>query len=61
MSTPTVGRFARPSPPPFGNGLGLLLHEQRALRRAHPDQTRAGALSPLVSLRRRVHAAAVVR
>ena len=58
MSTPvTVVRCDRASHPSFGNGLGLLLHEQRCLRRAHPRQRPERALSPVAALRRRLHAA----
>jgi hypothetical protein len=41
----------------FGNGLGLLLWEQRRLRRASRHQRAIGSDSPLVSLRQRVHPA----
>ena len=51
MSTPVAVRFDRPSIPTFGNGLGLLLHEQRRLRQAHSRQAPIRALSPFVSLR----------
>jgi hypothetical protein len=45
------------SGPTFGNGLGLLLHEQRRLRRSDPRRPPGRALSPFASLRRRVQAA----
>ena len=51
MSTPSIVRFDRPCLLIFDNGLGLLLHEQRRLRHAHPRQAPARALSPFVSLR----------
>jgi len=41
-----------PAGPPFGNGLGLLLGEQRRLRRAARRRSPAAALSPFASLRR---------
>ena len=53
MSTPSIVRFDRPSLPVFGNGLGLLLHEQRRLRQAQPRQASDRALSPFASLRGR--------
>jgi hypothetical protein len=53
MSTPSIVRLDRPSLPIFGNGLGLLLHEQRRLRQAQPRQASDRALSPFASLRGR--------
>jgi hypothetical protein len=41
----------------FGNGLGLLLSEQRRLRSTHPYARCVRASSPFVSLRQRVQAA----
>ena len=52
---PTVVSFDTLSVgPTFGNGLGLLLYEQRRLRRANPRQQPRRALSPFASLRQRV-------
>lgn len=61
FASAAVVRFDRPSSPTFGNGLGLLLHEQRCLRRAHPRRHPSRGLSPFASLRRRVLAAAALR
>jgi hypothetical protein len=58
MHTPFVVHRAGPATcPTFGNGLGLLLLEQRHLRRADPRLF--GTLSPYDSLRRRIQAAAL--
>ena len=55
-----VDRLDPPSSgPTFRNGLGLLLHEQRRLRRADPRPQSGRALSPFTSLRRRSQAAAL--
>jgi hypothetical protein len=40
----------------FGNGLGLLLSEQRCLRRTHPYALSVRGFSPFDSLRHRVQA-----
>ena len=62
VSAPSA--FARFDRPPAGlafwNGLGLLLCEQRRLRRADPRRQPNRALSPFVSLRRRAQAAAAL-
>ena len=61
MSAPSV---VRPDPPAglaFWNGLGLLLHEQRRLRRMDPRRQSDRTLSSFVSLRRRVQVAAALR
>jgi hypothetical protein len=59
VSAPTaVARFdPPPADPTFWNGLGVLLYEQRRLRRADPRRRLDRALSPFASLRRRVQAA----
>ena len=61
MSAPSVVRLDPPASPAFCNGLGLLLHEQRRLRRTDPRRQSDRTLSSLVSLRRRVQVAAALR
>ncbi len=54
-----VRRDTPPAGPTFCNGLGLLLHEQRRLRRIDPRRQSDRTLSPFISLRRRVQYAAI--
>ena len=62
MSAPAAIHFdQQPASLTFWNGLGVLLYEQRRLRRADPRRQTGGTLSPFASLRRRVKAAAALR
>ncbi len=54
-----VRRDAPSAGPTFCNGLGLLLHEQRRLRRLDPRRQSDRTLSPFMSLHRRVQYAAI--
>jgi hypothetical protein len=61
MSAPSSTAFTHHHAPltdlAFGNGLGLLLWEQRRLRRVSRHQRPSGSDSPFVSLRQCTHPA----